>query len=454
MRQQTARKHKASLIAVLTFALSLPAVASEYLPLRFEENWSANCNKIAPKCWRIAEGATLTFGADARVRAQGYWPLDFGIDAADGRSGDSYTLFRGLAHGDLRVGKYAQMFVQFGAYDEAGRRGGPERTDQSNLDLQQGFLAWNGDRFSLRAGRQELTLGTSRLIAVREGPNIRLAFDGVRAGWKQGPYRIDAIAFRPVLNKPEAFDDATNKSQSLYGLYATFAPQSIAPLKMDLYWLGYERDHGRFAAAQGQERRHSFGTRLFGAAKNWDWNVETVFQIGDVGNQTIRAWTVASDTGFTFAALPWSPRLGLKADIASGDKNPDDGRLGTFNALYPNPTYFSEAAFLAPGNIMDLQPAVTIKPVSTLTFLVGWNFLWKHHKADAVYTPPAPLVAIPGTIGTGRYIGDQIRVEGSYRPHPQWEIRAAAVHFNAGEALTQAGGRSIDFFMTSLAFRW
>lgn len=87
--------------------------------------------------------------------------------------------------------------------------------------------------FSLRAGRQEKTLGTSRLIAVREGPNIRLAFDGARASRKQGSHRIDAFAFafafRPVLNRPEAFDDNANKSQSLYGLYATFAPASMAP---------------------------------------------------------------------------------------------------------------------------------------------------------------------------------------------------------------------------------
>ncbi len=96
---------------------------------------------------------------------------------------------------------------------------------------------------------------------------------------------------------------------------------------IDLYWLGYERDRGRFAAAQGREHRHSFGTRLFGSAKNWDWNLEAVFQIGHIGSQTISAWTVASDTGFTFTALPWSPRPGLKADIASGDKNPSDGRL-------------------------------------------------------------------------------------------------------------------------------
>ena len=177
MCQQTARKYKTSLITVVLFAMSLSVAASEYMPLRFEENWGSNCNKITPKCWRITEETTLTLGSDARVRAQGYWPLDFGIgNTMNSHRGDSYTLFRGLMHGDLRVGKHAQMFMQFGAYDESGRRGGAESTDQSNIDLQQGFLAWNGDRFSLRAGRQEVILGTSRLIAVREGSQYPSCF--------------------------------------------------------------------------------------------------------------------------------------------------------------------------------------------------------------------------------------------------------------------------------------
>jgi hypothetical protein len=70
------------------------------------------------------------------------------------------------------------------------------------------------------------------------------------------------FAFRPILNQPGAFDDSVNKSQALYGLYATLAAENIAPVKVDLYWLGYERDQGQFGAVQGQERRHSFGTRI------------------------------------------------------------------------------------------------------------------------------------------------------------------------------------------------
>ena len=60
MRQQTAKNCKASLLTVVVLAIPLPVAASEYLPLRFEEDWGASCNKITPKCWRI--GATATAG--------------------------------------------------------------------------------------------------------------------------------------------------------------------------------------------------------------------------------------------------------------------------------------------------------------------------------------------------------------------------------------------------------
>lgn len=437
-----------SLIIMLLIAAS-PLSAAEYKSLRFEEEWGRICNEIAPKCWRLSGAMTLTLGADARVRAQGYWPDNFGI----GSGNDGYVLFRGLAHGDLRIGKHIQMFVQVGVHDEAGRAGGSVSTDQSLPDLQQGFLAWKGKKLSLRAGRQEMTLGTSRLIAAREAPNIRRAFDGVRATWKHKSSRVDVFALRPVLNKAGAFNDVWDKSEGLLGIYATLAPARLAPLMADLYWFGYRRNKAVFAAAEGREYRHSFGTRLFGSLRGWDWNTEAILQLGHIGDQSIFAWTVASDTGFTFENALWSPRFGLKANISSGDGNPEDGKLHTFNALYPTPTYFSEASLLSPGNVMDLQPTLTLKPVSGFTLVLGWNFLWKHQKEDGVYTPP-PLTVISETIGTGRYIGDQIKLEGRYRPDPQWEIRAAAVHFRAGSALTQAGGRDVNFFMTSLAFRW
>ena len=66
-----------------------------------------------------------------------------------------------------------------------------------------------------------------------------------------------------------------------------------------------------------------------------------MLQRGSVGSKTIRAWAGGSRTGYTFDTLAWKPRIGLQLDIASGDRKAHDGRVGTFNPLFPNGYYFS-----------------------------------------------------------------------------------------------------------------
>ncbi len=38
----------------------------------------------------------------------------------------------------------------------------------------------------------------------------------------------------------------------------------------------------------------------------------------------------------------WTPRLGLSIDVASGDRNPHDNKLETFNPLFPNGNYVAD----------------------------------------------------------------------------------------------------------------
>ena len=139
------------------------------------------------------------------------------------------------------------------------------------------------------------------------------------------------------------------------------------------------------------------------------------------------------------------PRLGLKADIASGDGNLHDRRLGTFNALFPKSAYFSEASLLAPANLMDLQPTLSLRLHDAVTTELGVQMAWKHRRADAVYTTPAPLVALPGSAGGARRIGTQYKSETRWQAseHWQWQLQLAWV--DAGPALKQAGGQDTLF---------
>lgn len=410
----------------------------------------AGCAAEAANCVAFGDGGSASFGAALRVRTMDYRPLRFGI----GADGDAYTLYRGLLHADLRWGEHWQGYGELGAHDEIGRRGGPAGTDRSGPDAHQLYVGWRSGGNALRAGRQEMSYGSSRLVSVRDGPNIRLSFDGVRATRFVAAGRIDAFATRPVDTETGSFDDTPDHGQALWGVYAALAPKAAAPHKFDLYWLGYERDAARFAIGTEREYRQSFGLRWYGSAGGWDWNTEVVHQRGRFGSRTVRAWTLASDTGYTFAAARGSPRIGMKADIASGDGKPHDDRLGTFNALYPNASYFSESSLLAPANLIDVQPALTLAPSATVQLILGWDFVWKQRRQDAVYTTPTPLLAVPGTAGTPRRVGDQLKLEARWQLGPQWETRLQLSRFNVGPALRQAGGRDTDFLSTTVAFRW
>src|SRR5205823_5863899 len=77
--------------------------------------------------------------------------------------------------------------------------------DRNQFDMHQGFLDWKwnlgeSDSVTWRLGRQEFEYGTGRLIDVREGPNLRLAFDAARMLTKVGDWSLDAWWAKPVRN--------------------------------------------------------------------------------------------------------------------------------------------------------------------------------------------------------------------------------------------------------------
>lgn len=447
-------------VGTLSTAQTVDPARPALKPLRFDEDWRPLCNAQLRataldrlKCVRIGPDATLSLGGEWRERFEAADNPGFGLR----QSADSVLLHRFLLHGDLRLGEALRGFVQLGFYEQTGRNGPAGPFDGDRLDVAQAFVDVSataaGGRATLRTGRQELSFGSGRLVAVREGPNARRAFDGARAFWTDGSTRIDAFALRPVRIEPGPFDDGTDRTESFWGVHSTRRSAGPTSPGIDIYYLGYDRDAARFAVGSAKERRHSIGARLFGRASAFDWDLEAVAQFGSFGQRDIRAWTVATDVGYRLESLPLSPRLGLKANIASGDASGADNRLGTFNALYPKLPYFSEANLIAPANLMDLQPSLSLSLTPDLTARVGWNGIWRHRMSDAIYT--TPLVAIPGTAGQkGRFTGHQAIVGFEWDARPDLRIAGEYVHFEPGATLRRAGGKPVDFVTISAAYRF
>jgi hypothetical protein len=85
----------------------------------------------------------------------------------------------------------------------------------------------------------------------------------------------------------------------------------------------------------GDVNRYTLGTRLHGRTGGFDYEAELDGQWGSWAADRIEAYAAALEAGYTWKERSWSPRLGLGLDWASGDRDPNDGSVETFDQLFP-----------------------------------------------------------------------------------------------------------------------
>ncbi|GFO54814.1 alginate export family protein [Geomonas sp. Red276] len=397
----------------------------------------------------------LSLGGEARERYEYFDNFNWGELPRD----NGYFLQRYFLHGDLHLGERARLFGQLQSSLENGRSGGPRPSiDRNELDLHQGFLDLSlplrGEGgLTLRSGRQELSYGSQRIVSVREGPNVRQSFDGFRLMYRAGEVAIDGIATRPVLSNRHVFDDYASHNQALWGVYSVF-PLPATKARTDLYYLGLYRGSAGFDQGRARETRHSFGARIWRTEKPFDYNFEFLYQLGSFDGGDIRAWTAASDTGYRLEALPFTPRLGLKADIASGDHDPNSRDLQTFNPLFPKGAYFSENGLVGPVNLMNLNPSVELRLPRALTLTANWDFFWRQSTHDGLYNNAVVLVR-SGRNSSARYIGSQPQLQCEWDVDRHISLVAIYAHFLAGPFLRQSGpGEDVDYVTTWVTYKF
>ncbi len=368
---------------------------------------------------------------------------------------NGYFNERYMLHFDVHYGKHVRTFVELKSGLNSFRIGGPRPIDEKKLDFQAAFLELStgvhDNPVQLLVGRQELEYGSGRLIDVREGPNVRLSFTGFRLRLLTHSWQIDGLAVRPDEDNPGFFDNSPNHAVSFWGVYAV-RPLPRSAL-LDTYYLGLDRAQATFQRGTAQEVRHSLGARFSRPIATdrpaWDFDYEALGQFGTFGSANIRAWTVASETGYRIPTIPLKPRFSIKADISSGDhpySNPST--LGTFNPLFPKGNYFGVLATTGPGpiNFVDLHPHVEAFSPRNVSFSFDWIFQWRESVEDGVYAVPGLLIrAADGS--HARYVGDR----------PGTEIRWQATHhlwfqgdygiFFAGPFLKQTQpGRNLNYW--------
>ena len=365
---------------------------------------------------------------------------------------DGYGLHRIYLGADLHVGQF-RVFGELADTLAVGKAGPLAPTDKDKLDVQLLFADHRLDvgkaQVIARVGRQEFAFDpTQRFVGVREGPNNRQAFDAVRVNLKAAGLYVSAFVSRPVVYSPGVFDDPRNHAVTFDGVYAT---RSAKGQTQSLYVYRYRNDAARFGTVAGREDRTAIGARLAGKVSGFDYDVEGMWQTGSVGGAPIRAWGVGAIAGYTLSGIPLAPRLGVQADFASGDGDPSDGRVGTFNPLFFKGAYFTEAPLASFANIRHLKASLSLRPSKADTLSLSYADLSKLRSADVVYA--APLVPLASTrLMSGRHFGDYAQLVASHQFGTHFSVSAEATRFWRSGALAAVGGRDLNYGKLTLNF--
>ncbi len=403
-------------------------------PTKRTERWTERFKYIPLS----ADGSTyLTTGVEFRSRYEGYADVNWGAAPDDG-----YVWHRFMPYIDFHAGRL-RLFAQPMLSGISGVRRARRPVDTTGADMLQAFIEVEtevAEATSLRmsAGRKLVSLGAGRFIDTRYGPNIPQAFDGFDMSLTGKDWQVTALHFRPVDNRLDDFDDRTSTQKALWGVYATQWLSQNRATGFDVFYLGLRDRKAVYDPGTGKELVHTFGTRIFGDDGSAYWNLEAAVQHGTFAGHRRAAWGVGGEIGYRFLQAPLQPDFRLTADVISGDDDPDDPELGTFNPLFPRGKYFASQSPIGPRNLIHVRPSLTIRPHRHVELSLSGSAYWRQSTDDGIYAISGALVR-SGRASDARFIGTQAEIAVAWQATPELNLSASVGAFDPGTFIRETG---------------
>ncbi len=392
--------------------------------------------------------AWLTVGGELRIQTETFSDSSFGLEAERRYAQVGRRL---LANADLRHGDGWRLFGQLISVGEDGREPGPRAQDRDALDIQQLFIdasvRLGPVDLTLRLGRQEISLSGNRLISTRDGVVVRRAFQGVLVEARAAGARLTAFDLRPMEGAPGVLDDRPIDRESFHGLSLDL-PQGKAGLTT-LFLFDRDRPEAHYVGYDGHERRRTLGARWSRAAETWDAYAQGAYQWGEAGGQPVRASGGMAGVGFNWPGAR-ALRLATGVAFASGDRRRGDGRIQTFDPVYPSNYGFSDAPLIYQTNYVTASAEGSVRVGRARIGAMAYA-LARYSDGDAIYQAARPLTA---TLDTGRPTAWLLQASGRIPLHRRVEFYGALVRGIAGRGIDRAGGHNVTYSRLQLTARF
>ncbi len=434
-------------------------------------------------------GDTLCFDAQERVR----WEIrdnnfDFD-DSVNAATDDNWLLQR------FRIGVLWKPVpgLKFYAQGQDSREINSDRPDtpgflgaegDDSFDLRQAWVEIGGTPgmpLNAKLGRQVLIYGDERLIGGFEWNNFARTFDAAKLIYKHEKFQIDlftssvVVITRSEFNKSDLFNGNESDRQQIFsGIYFTTAELPFGSL--DLYGLLLNQKNGTVTNVEAGIPRptptgnnplaqHSdfatFGGRLRGDPKKlhgFEFTVEGAYQTGQVRDQSLSAFAITAGAGYNFDAA-WKPRIWTEYNYASGDRDPLDGSIETFQNLFPtNHKFYGYMDLFSWQNLHNPMVSFRVTPVKPVTVQLDYHAFWLATTDDVAYranglTPLRPLTGAAREADS--FVGQEVDLTVTWNARKWLQIQAGYSHFFAGDYLADTGpsdDAAFGYVMATLNF--
>lgn len=334
---------------------------------------------------------------------------------------------------------------------------GAEGDDQ--IDLFQGYVRLGTKDLNLTIGRQTIAFGDERLVGAFDWNNIGRTFDAARFHYAKETWSVDAFVSSVVVPRRDVFDESdlfdgndTGRNQIFSGVYfsTTLFPVQVT----DLYAFElHEEDK------TGDSDFVTLGTRWKADPKKlsgFDYETEMATQFGTLKGKDLASFAGHWGAGYNWLSTAWKPRIGIEYNYATGDSNPADGTVNTFQNLFPtNHPFYGIMDLFSWQNLSNPALSFSMQPTEDLKLKLDYNLFWLADTGDAWYRANGVTQVRPITPNADSYVGSELDVVLNWKLNKHVILSGGYGHFFDGKYAKASGAASdADFAYAQLTINF
>lgn len=403
-------------------------------PLHAEDRSAINAN--LPR-W-------MSLGVQSRVRAEGQHGLGFRQN-----NDQDYLLVRNR----LSLAIKPKSWLQFFGEGQDARSAGispPNGGVKDIFDLRQAWVGLGSESalWDLRIGRQKLAYGSERVIGAGEWGNTARVFDAAKLSLHRKAMRVDLFSASVVENDVDHWDHHV-QGNNLHGAYASLG--GMVPDAVLEPYLLYRTNPLTHASSW------TSGLRTAGTAgPAWSYELEAIRQMGSVSGKNLRAWAATAQLQRHFQQARLQPTLLGEYNFASGDRNPGDSAISTYDQLYPtNHGIYGFTDQIGRRNTRNYRAGLWIHPRKAVLVRTEFNGFWLASRYDALYSAGG-AVSVPAVAGgaVATHVGNECDFGVEFPVNRYYSLGGQYGHLFPGSFLKHySPGAGRDFYAFYLDFR-